>query len=94
MHPQGKRTLLVFALALSLEETLLHLFFHCPFAVCCWNTLGLAPLIQYDLLDTLTAFRPLGLTFSDLFSWRLLSVCAGLFGLLEMIESSEACSIP
>lgn len=42
----------------STEETLMHFFFfHCPFAVCCWNTLGLAPLIQDDLLDTLTAFK-------------------------------------
>jgi len=39
------------------DETLMHQFFQCPFAMCCWNTLGLAPLIQDDLLDTLSAFR-------------------------------------
>ena len=41
----------------DIEETLLHLFFHCPFVVCCWSTLGLAPLIEDDLLNTLSAFR-------------------------------------
>jgi hypothetical protein len=41
----------------DIEETLQHLFFHCPFAMCCWNTLGLAHQIQDDLLDSLLAFR-------------------------------------
>jgi len=31
------------------EESLMYLFFSCPFSMCCWNTLGLAPLIPDDL---------------------------------------------
>jgi hypothetical protein len=39
------------------EETLLHLFFHCPFAMACWNFLGLAHLILGDLQVTPSAFK-------------------------------------
>ena len=42
---------------LDTDETLLHLFFHCPFALACWNTLGMANLVQPDVFQTLTAFR-------------------------------------
>lgn len=42
---------------LNTEENLMHLFFHCPFSMCCWNTLGLATLIHDDLVTTLTAFK-------------------------------------
>jgi hypothetical protein len=41
----------------DVEESLMHLFFHCPFAICCWNTLGLAHLIQGSLFQTLTVFK-------------------------------------
>ena len=42
---------------LNVEESLLHLFFHCPFAMSCWNLLNLAHLIQSNLLDTISAFK-------------------------------------
>ena len=40
-----------------LDETLMHLFFHCPFALACWNTLWLAHLVESELLQTLAVFR-------------------------------------
>lgn len=42
---------------LDAEESLLHLFFHCPFAASCWNVLGLAHLIQEDPFQTFSAFK-------------------------------------
>ena len=42
---------------LDTEESLMHLFFSCPFSMSCWNTLGLAPMILDDLFQTLSAFR-------------------------------------
>jgi hypothetical protein len=42
---------------LNVEESLQHLFFDCPFVMSCWNMLGLAILIQGDLLDTIALFR-------------------------------------
>lgn len=42
---------------LNTEESLLHLFFQCPFALACWNVLGFAHLIQNGLLATIEAFR-------------------------------------
>jgi hypothetical protein len=41
----------------STEESLQHLFFHCPFARCCSNLLGMANLIQNDTLAILSLFR-------------------------------------
>jgi len=42
---------------LDTEESLHHLFLHCPFAMSCWNVLGLAHLIQGDILDTISLFK-------------------------------------
>jgi hypothetical protein len=42
---------------LNSDETFMHLFFHCPFAMSCWNVLGLAPFIQPELLQTLSVFK-------------------------------------
>jgi len=42
---------------LNVEESLRHLFFDCPFATSCWNILGLAQLIQDNLIDTIPLFR-------------------------------------
>lgn len=42
---------------LDTEESPMHLFFHCPFAMTCWNTLGFAHLIQNELLSTISAFK-------------------------------------
>jgi len=39
------------------EESLHHLFLHCPFAMSCWNVLGLANLIQGDILDMISLFK-------------------------------------
>lgn len=41
------------------DETLMHLFFHCPFAMSCWNALGLAPFVQSELLQTISVFGDL-----------------------------------
>ena len=51
-----------------------HLFLACPFAIDCWASLGRI------ILRAQLQFP---------FSWRLLSQCAGLFGLSEMIKFSE-----
>lgn len=53
---------------MSTEESLLHLFLHCPFAMSCWNLLGLANIIQADLFQTLSAFKQ---QIHRPFSWRL-----------------------
>ena len=42
---------------LNIEESLHHLFLDCPFAMCCWNLLGLAHLIQGDIFDTINLFK-------------------------------------
>jgi len=42
---------------LDTEESLHHLLLHCPFAMSCWNVLGLAHLIQGDILDTISLFK-------------------------------------
>jgi len=34
-----------------------HLFFECPFALACWNSLGLAHLIQRKILDLVLLFK-------------------------------------
>lgn len=65
--------------SLSTEETLLHLFLDCPFAMQCWNTLGLSVQIFADPLDTITSFRmQLGVPFSMeiiiSMSWTIWSV--------------------
>jgi len=39
------------------EESLHHLFLHCPFAMSCWNVLGLAHLIQGNILDMISLFK-------------------------------------
>lgn len=51
--------------SLGTEETLLHLFLECPFAMDCWATLGLNVIISVNPLDTITLFRQqLALPFS------------------------------
>lgn len=42
---------------LNTEESLMHLFFDCPFAMACRNVLGFAHLIQNDHLAMLSAFK-------------------------------------
>ena len=42
---------------LDTEESLNHLFLECPFALSCWNMLGLAHLIQDNLIDSVFLFR-------------------------------------
>lgn len=42
---------------LNIEESLHHLFLDCPFAMCCWNLLGLAHLIQGDVFDTINLLK-------------------------------------
>ena len=42
---------------LDIEESLHHLFLDCPFAMSCWNLLGLAHLIQGNIFDTLNLFK-------------------------------------
>jgi hypothetical protein len=42
---------------LDIEESLHHLFLDCPFAMSCWNLLGLEHLIQGNIVDTLTLFK-------------------------------------
>jgi hypothetical protein len=42
---------------LDTEESLHHLFLDCPSAMSCWNLLGLAHLIQGNIVDTLTLFK-------------------------------------
>jgi hypothetical protein len=42
---------------LGIEESLMRLFFHCLFAMSCWNVLGLAQFIQVDLLEMISSFR-------------------------------------
>lgn len=42
---------------LDTEESLHHLFLDCPFAMACWNMIGLPHLLQDNLLDTITIFR-------------------------------------
>jgi hypothetical protein len=39
------------------EETLLHLFLDCPFAISCWATLGLVILNSNDPFQTIASFR-------------------------------------
>ena len=43
---------------LNVEESLHHLFLGCPFALSCWNILGLAQFIQDNLSDTVVLFKP------------------------------------
>lgn len=42
---------------LGTEESVLHLFLDCPFAMSCWDILGLAHLIQGNLLNTISEFK-------------------------------------
>jgi hypothetical protein len=42
---------------LNVEESLQHLFLDCPFAIACWNLLGLAHLIQGNLIDSVFLFK-------------------------------------
>jgi len=42
---------------LDAEESLHHLFMDCPFAMTCWNLLGLAHLIQGNMLDSIPLFK-------------------------------------
>jgi hypothetical protein len=42
---------------LDTKESLMHLFFHCPFAMSCWNVLGLAHFVQGELLQTISVFK-------------------------------------
>jgi len=47
------------------EETLQHLFFHCSFVMCCWNTLGLAT--RYKMIFWIL-FQFSGYIYNSLFS--------------------------
>lgn len=42
---------------MNVEESLLHLFLQCLFALSCWNMIGLAHLVQGDICGTVTMFR-------------------------------------
>lgn len=39
------------------EETLCHLFLHCPFAVYSWHIIGMQPLADEDVLLNLESFK-------------------------------------
>lgn len=55
MYPENYNCVLCH---LGTEESLLRFFLHCPFAMSCWNTLGLAHLIiQGDILQSFSAFK-------------------------------------
>ena len=65
--------------ALCTEETLLHLFLDCPFAMDCWGTLGLSIQHSDDPFQTTTSFRSqLAILFSMeiiiLMCWAIWSV--------------------
>ena len=74
---------------LDTEETLMHLFFQCPFRCLLLNTLGLAPLIQDDLLITLSAFRtqlhqPFFMEIIICMCWAIWATRKAPFGLLNL----------
>ena len=61
------------------EETLLHLFLDCQFAVECWSTLGLVIHNSADPYDTITSFRvqlhaPFSMEIIISMSWAIWSV--------------------
>lgn len=43
--------------SIGTEETLIHLFLDCPFAISCWSTLGLFILNPNDPFQTIASFR-------------------------------------
>jgi hypothetical protein len=41
----------------NIEETLEHLFLHCPFATACWGLLGLHVPPQEDIFEAIDSFK-------------------------------------
>jgi len=75
--------------ALCTEETLLHLFLDCPFAMDCWGTLGLSIQHSDDPFQTTTSFRS---QLAILFSMEIIILMCWPFGQSEMMQYSEMCS--
>jgi hypothetical protein len=62
---------------LNIEEDLLHLLFHCPFAMTCWYSLNLIIPNSDDILIILEGLK---IQIRLSFLWKSLSPCAELFG--------------
>ena len=73
----------------SVEETLVHLFFGCPFARDCWSLLNLT-VAQGSLADILESFKLQMI--SPFFMNSIILMGYGQFGLLEMTSSSKGCN--
>jgi Zn-finger domain-containing protein len=75
----------------STEETLLHLFLDCPFAMECCETLGSTVQHFDDPFQTISSFR---IQLVVPFSMEIITSMCWPFGLSEMIQSSEMFSHP